>query len=164
MLLHNQRGATVSWEAHGRVYEWAPYGACELPDDLVPLIKSEGFPVDVVPVPPKEKAERTAALMAESDAEATIEQLRKDLATASALAQESKAAAEASDIRASSVRDEADAAKERVRVLEEEVRTLRTDATEYERMVADASAEAVRLKEQLKLEQASRSASKPKEK
>lgn len=163
MLLHNQRGAAVSWEAHGRTYDWAPYGACDLPDDLVPLIKSEGFPVDVAPIPPKEKAERSAALMAESGAAATIEKLRSDLATAEARAQEAKAAAEASDIRATAVRAEADGAKERIRVLEEETRTLRTDATEYERMVADSSAEVVKLKEQLKLEQASR-APKPKEK
>lgn len=163
MLLHNQRGALVSWEAHGRTYEWAPYGACELPDDLVPLIKSEGFPVDVAPVPPKEKAERTAALMVESDAAATIEKLRNDLANAEARAQEARAAAEASDIRATGVRAEADAAKERVRVLEEETRTLRSDSTEYERMVADSSAEVAKLREQLKLEQASR-APKPKEK
>ena len=57
MLLHNQRGAEISWED----FSWAPYGACDVPDELVPLIKSTGFPVGVAPVPPKEKAARAAA-------------------------------------------------------------------------------------------------------
>jgi hypothetical protein len=164
MLLHNQRGASVSWEANGVVYEWAPYGACELPDAYVPLIKSEGFPVDVTPVPPKEKAERAAALATESDAAVEIESLRKAAATAEALAAEAKRAAEAADIRATAVREEADGAKERVRVLEEELRSLRADATEYESMIAAASAENAKLKEQLKLEHAKTAELSPKKK
>ncbi len=150
MLLHSQRGAPLSWEANGVVYEWAPYGACELPDNLVPLIKSEGFPVDVAPVPPKEKADRAAALATESEAAAALEHARKDLDMANARAQEAKSAAEAADLRATALRADLDAATERNRVLEEEVRSLRADATEYEGMINASSKEVAKLKEQLK--------------
>lgn len=164
MLLHNQRGATVSWEANGQVYEWAPYGACELPDNLVPLIKSEGFPVDVAPVPPKAKAERAAALATESEAALALQRAQKDLADALDVAQEARAAAAAADVRATAVREEADAAKERVLALEEEVRTLRSDAAAFEKLIAESSAKVAKLEAQLKVDAQAKSAPKTKEK
>lgn len=153
MLLHNQRGAPVSWEANGVVYEWAPYGACELPDNLVPLIKSEGFPVDVAPVPPKEKADRAAALATESETVAALERARKEADLADGRAREAKAAAEAADVRATGIRAELDSANEKCRVLEEQVRSLRADATEYEGMLSASSKEIAALKERLKAAQ-----------
>jgi hypothetical protein len=154
MLLHNQRGAAISWEANGQVYAWAPYGACELPDVYVPLIKSQGFPVDVVPVPPKEKAERHAALATEAEAAQEAGKLRKALESAEALVLESKSAAEAADIRAADVRAELEKVTELLRTREEELRVSRGEAAECGKLLTEATAEIAKLKEQLALEQA----------
>jgi hypothetical protein len=164
MLLHNQRGAPLSWEANGTVYGWEPYGACELPDELVPLIKSEGFPVSVTPVAPKERANRAAEQAAEAEASVALEQARKELALVATRLQDAVAVAEASDVRASKARAEADESLAKVRALEEEARSLRKDAAEYERLLAGAAAEIAKLKEQLKTETAKGGSPKSKEK
>lgn len=151
MILHNQRGASVSWEADGTVYKWEPYGACELPDNLVPLIKSEGFPVDVTSVTPKERAQIAASLASDSEVEQALEQTRKSLALAETRLLEAKSAAEAADLRAGALRTELDAASERLRVSEQELQSLRSDSGEYEKMVADGQGEIARLKERVKV-------------
>lgn len=148
MLLHNQLGRAVSWED----YSWEPYGSCEVQDEHFAHMKAQGFPVDVAPVPPKQKAERAAAEMTSDAQTVEIEKLRKQVADSESVATEAKRAAEASDIRATSVRAEVEVAKDRVRVLEEENRAMRSDAGEYDKMVADLSGEVSRLKEQLQLE------------
>lgn len=149
MLLHNQRGAPISWEAHGRIYRWEPYGACELPDDLVPLLKGQGFPVDVTPVPAKAKAEQAAVVLSDDAKTQEITRLRKELADAEARAAEAKQAAEAADLRGTAARADADAVQETVRVQDEQIRTLRRDADEYQKLLAEAGQEAARLREQL---------------
>jgi hypothetical protein len=154
MLLHNQRGARVSWEANGQVFAWEPYGSCEIPDVLVAHIKSEGFPVSVNPVAPKERAERAAAETTESQQALELAQLRKDLDQAKTQLRDAIATAEASDLRANAVRAEADGAAERARVLEQEVAGLRKDAAEYEKLLAESATQMGKLREQLKLEQA----------
>lgn len=159
MLLHNQRGSRISWEDGG--FSWEPYGACEVPDALVPLIKSTGFPVDVAPVAPREKARRAAEQLSESELEAEIEKAKKALLASEDAAGQAKAAAEAADIRAAQVRVEADQAIERTRVLEEEVRTLRADASEFEKMLSDQSTEIGKLKEALAIEHAKADQAKP---
>jgi hypothetical protein len=154
MLLHNQRGSRITWEDGG--FEWEPYGACEVPDALVPLIKSTGFPVDVAPVAPREKARRAAEQHSESASEVEIEAAKKALLAAEDAANQAKCATEAADIRAAQVRVEADQAIERARVLDEEVRVLRADAPVFEKMIADQAAEIAKLKESLALEQATK--------
>jgi hypothetical protein len=155
MLLHNQRGSRIAWEDGG--FEWEPYGACEVPDGIVDLIKSTGFPVDVAPVAPREKARRAAEQQSESELEAELEKAKKALLASEDAASQAKAAAEAADIRATQVRAEAD----RARVLDEEVRALRADATEFEKMLSDQSAEIGKLKEALALERAKADPAKP---
>jgi hypothetical protein len=159
MLLHNQRGSRIAWEDGG--FEWEPYGACEVPDGIVDLIKSTGFPVDVAPVAPREKARRAAEQQSESELEAELEKAKKALLASEDAASQAKAAAEAADIRATQVRAEADQAIERARVLDEEVRALRADATEFEKMLSDQSAEIGKLKEALALERAKADPAKP---
>ena len=163
MLLHNQRGAAITWDGEVE-YKWEPYGACEVPDVLVPLIKSTGFPVDVAPVPPKEKAERAAALTTEAESALELERVRQALASAEARAVEAKAAAEAADIRATAVRAEADAIKEELRVRTEELRSARSDAAGFEKLIVEKTAELAKLKEQLKVEQAKHAAPETKKK
>jgi hypothetical protein len=161
MILHNQRGASVSWEANGREYKWDGYGACEVPDELVHHLKAQGFPVDTTPVPPREKAERAAAGLTEDAKTAEIERLGKELAGALALAGEAKRAAEAADIRATSARADADAANQDRLALEEQIRTLKSDTGEYEKMIAASSSEVTALKEQLRLELAKHQVQQP---
>ncbi len=161
MLLYNQVSKPVEWEANGVDYKWAPYGSCEVPDIYVPLLKLEGFPVDSVPIPPKEKAERAAAAMSEDAKEAEIQKLKKQLSDEEARAGESKRAAEAADLRATSAREHAEKAFEKVSALEEEIRTLRSDAAEYEKMIADQSSEIARLEETLQIELAKQTLGKP---
>ncbi len=163
MLLHNQRGSRIAWEDGG--FEWEPYGACEVPDGLVPLIKSTGFPVDVAPVAPREKARRAAEQQSESELEseleAELEKAKRALLASEDATTQAKAAAQAADIRATQVRADADQAIERVRVLDEEVRALRADAAEFEKMFSDQSAEIGKLKEMLALEHAKADQAKP---
>ena len=163
MLLHNQRGASVSWEASGRVFEWEPYGSCEIPDELVPHIKAEGFPVSVSPVAPKERAERAAAEASESQQAAELVRLRKELEQAKTQLRDALATAEASDRRANAAQADADGAAVRIRTLEQEATGLRKDAAEYDRLLAESGAAIDKLKEQLKLEQA-KAAEPPKKK
>ncbi|UOF77389.1 hypothetical protein [Caudoviricetes sp.] len=164
MLLHNQRNAVISWEADGREYTWQPYGACDLPDVFVPLIRAQGFPVDVVPVPPKEKAERAAAEQTDSEMALALEAARKETAAATVLVTEAKAAAEAADQRAATVRAELDAANERVRVLEEELRSVRGDSAAYEKLLSESAAKISKLEEELKIAKPTAAGSKPKDK
>lgn len=152
MLLHNQLNAPISWEALGAVYSWEPYGALELPDELVPLIRSEGFPVDVAPVPPREKSGRAAAEAAahatESETAKALAAAREQVNEAEERARVAKAAAEAADLRAAGLRGELDGANSQILALNEEVRTLRADAGEYEKMLSEQSTELAKLKGQ----------------
>lgn len=154
MLLHNQRGASVSWEANGQVFSWEPYGSCEIPDELVEHIKSEGFPVAVTPVAPKERAERAAAEVSESQQASELVRLRKELEQTKAQLRDALATAESSDQRANAARADADGAAARVQTLEQEAAALRKDAVAFEKLLAESGAELERLKGQLKLEQA----------
>lgn len=156
MILHNQKGASVSWEANGREYRWDPYGACEVPDELVPHLKAQGFPADVAPVPPKEKAERAAASLTDDAKTAEIEKLTKELSTAQALAGEAKRAAEAADLRATAARSEVDGLKDAVRAKDEQLRTAQTDVAEYERMLVETNTKNQDLADQLRLAEAAK--------
>lgn len=164
MLLHNQRGAPLSWEANGKTYEWEPYGACEVPDELVTHIKSEGFPVGIAPVAPKERADRAAAQATEAETSVALDKARKELGLVSTKLQDAVATAEAADVRASKAQTEADAAVAKGRALEEEARSLRKDAAEYEDLLSKSAAEIAKLKEQLKTESAKAGSPKSKEK
>jgi hypothetical protein len=151
MLLHNQRGARVSWEAAGQVFEWEPYGACDIPDELVPHIKSEGFPVSISPLAPKERADLVAAEIEKSQQSSVIGQLRNELERTRAQLREAVATAEISDRGANAARAEADSAASRASALEQEAASLRKDAAEYEKLLAESAAELGKLREQLKL-------------
>lgn len=154
MLLHNQRGAVISYEFRRKVYTWDAYGACEVPDELLEFLRLEGFPVDTSPVPPREKAERAAALITDDAKTAEIEKLRKDLADAEARFGEAKRSAETAELRATAARTDADDLEDKVRGLEEQVRALKSDASVYEKMIADQTAEITNLKNALKIESA----------
>jgi hypothetical protein len=151
MKLHNQKGAAISWEALGVTYEWAPYGACDVPDKLVPLLRSEGFPVDVTPVPPKEKAARAAAEQTEEAKDAEIARLAKALSSAEALVVEARAATEAAESRATAADNEAKLNAATVAELQDRVATLQRDADEFQQLLLDASKEKTQLREQLNL-------------
>lgn len=150
MLLHNQRGAAISWDGDVE-YKWEPYGACDVPDELVPLIRATGFPVDVAPVAPREKARRAVEAASESEQTTALEAAKAALASAVDATGEAKAAAAAADARATEARKDADQFKERVRVLEEEARTLRGSATDLETLVSEKSREIGKLKQELAL-------------
>lgn len=151
MLLHNQRSAAVSWEALGHTYAWEPYGACEVPDHLVPLLKSEGFPVSTTPVPPKEKAERAAAAATEDEKAALIDKLKRELVAEKALVKEAQSATEAAEQRAASARKEADVLAEKLRASEEQLRVSKSDAEGFAKLLDESNGENEKLKQQLKV-------------
>lgn len=95
MLLYNQTKGPLRFDnTDGVLIEWEPFGVAEVPDRLVADLKSQGFRVDVAPVP----AETKAAVVAEDAASAqrrdAVEKLKSELAAARAAEAAAKATAE----------------------------------------------------------------------
>lgn len=148
MLLHNQRKGTLRWEAAGTVYEWEPYGDCEVPDKFLPHLRAQGFPVDVSPVPPESKAKQAfdeeRALREQSE----IRKLQERLAEAEARAAEACRAAEAAEIRAERSGEVLDTAEAKLKAVTDENHRLKSDAETYEKMLAEANAKVEQLEKQ----------------
>ncbi len=149
MLLHNQKNAPISWEADGVSYKWEPFGACEVPDQWLEHLRAQNFPVDVSPVPPQAKVEQVSAEERAALESSAIVQLKKKLADAEARGAAAAEATEAAERRETKANEAAAAAEAKVGGLEEQIKLLRSDQSEYEKMVSEANAKAQRLQAEL---------------
>jgi hypothetical protein len=159
MLLHNQKGAAVRWEANGVVYEWEPYGSCEVPDQWLPFLRGQGFPVDVSPVPPQTKAEDTARAEREAFESGELTKLKAQLADATARSAESAKAAELAASRETKALDRVKESEAANRTLRDQLATARAEIAEHEKLLAESMARVTDLERQLE-----KQAAKPKTK
>lgn len=145
MLLHNQRGAALSWEANGVPYEWEPYGSCEVPDMWLPVLRGQGFPVDVSPVPPQTKADDAARAEQEAVASSQVTQLKEQLAKATASSAESAKAAELSASRETKALERLKDSEDKNKTLRDQLATAKHEISEYEKLLAESMAKVTDL-------------------
>jgi hypothetical protein len=149
MLLHNQTSKSIQWEADGATYKWDPHGSCEVPDRWRANLRDQGFPVDVTPVTPQQRAEQSATAEREAAARSELVKLQGKLADAEARA--SAATKEAETAQSREEKAHADLKKEKARAatLEEQLAIAKKDVAECEQLFADESAKRETLEKQL---------------
>jgi chromosome segregation ATPase len=141
MLLHNQTGNRLLWEALGKTFAWDPYGPCDIPDDLVEHIKLEGFPVAATPVSPKEKAQRAVESQHDGEKDAEIKRLRSSLEDAEARVTEAERAVQSAATRQAEAMQSELAATSAAELLRQKLATAKDEITEYEAMLSKAAEE-----------------------
>lgn len=82
MKLYNQSKNALRWELGGEIYTCDPYGEVSIPDELVLHCKKRGVPLDVTPVAPEIKANKSLEVATESAKKDEIVALQKQLSGA----------------------------------------------------------------------------------
>jgi hypothetical protein len=139
MLLYNQKRHPLTWDAQGKIYEWEAFGVCDVPDDLVPHVKSQKVPVDVAPVAPEIKAAVIVDEQRAASRSDEVLQLKEALRLAEADAAAARQAVESAEARKRDAEAEtADAAKA---IREEKARAAQfeADLRACEQLLADTS-------------------------
>lgn len=111
MKLYNQTRKPLRFDnTAGIKILWDPYGAANVPDDLVAALKEQGFPVGPTPVAPETKAVAIAEDASAEQRSDTVEKLKAELATVKAQAESDKKTAEAALTKVASLDDAVKAA------------------------------------------------------
>jgi hypothetical protein len=149
MLLHNQKKLPISWRGGGADYEWEPFGSCEVPDRFYPIMKAEGVPVGISPVPPQSKAQIALDEESERSAASEVVRLKKRIESAEAEVETVKDTAEAARASEREALEKLAAADERARVLSEQLKVAASQIADYDKLVNDSAAENQKLKAQV---------------
>lgn len=84
MKLYNQSKNALRWDLGGNVYSCDPYGEISIPDDLVLHCKKRGIPLDVTPVAPEIKANKSLEASTEAAKNDEMLALQKQISEATA--------------------------------------------------------------------------------
>jgi chromosome segregation ATPase len=95
MKLFNQTRKPLQFDnSSGIVIRWEPYGAANVPDELVAALRQQRFPVEVTPVAPEVRATAIAQEAAAEQRGDQLEVLKAEVATAKASEVTAKKSAE----------------------------------------------------------------------
>lgn len=137
MLLHNQTKDRRVWDGGGKRFEWEPFGSCEVPDEIVPFLKKQRFPVGPVAVPPETKARAVVDAELAAAASDRETRLRRELEQANAKAAVAAEAVERAELAKTEAQAESLRLGNRVRELETELARSRADVKAAEEMLTE---------------------------
>ena len=84
MKLYNQSKNALRWGLGDKIYSCDPYGEVSIPDDLVLHCKKRGVPLDVTPVAPEIKANKSLEASTEAAKNDEMLALQKQISEATA--------------------------------------------------------------------------------
>lgn len=151
MLLHNQTKQRLRWDGSGRVFEFEPYGSCEVPDEFAAHMRTQKVPVGEIPVTPERKAHAAAEDGAAAARNDELLKLRERCELAEADAKTARAAVVAAEERRDKAESEVGGLKAKVASLTSELAAAKADA---------AAAMELTTEQGKRLEQAERAAAK----
>jgi len=148
MRLFNQGSSRLRWTMGGRAFECAPYGEVDVPESLVPFIKSRGLPLDVTPLPDEVKASKKAFEAKRQAESSEVISLKRQLGESRAAEKGAKDALEVALLNVKDLQDrlelsgmECDDLKRRIEALEGEKVALEKQLSEQAKLLAELEAE-----------------------
>lgn len=147
MRLFNQTKNHLSWSMGGAAYACEPWGAVDIPEELVAPAKARGLPLDVAPVAPDSRAkQRIADEEAAAKQNATIA-LQRKLEEANAALDSAKREIGALHAQCSEAKSALRLSEKEVSKLNARIATLLADKEAAEQLLAHESARATDAEE-----------------
>lgn len=139
MLLHNQTKHKLEWIGAGRPYNWEPYGACEIPEEMVQPLLAQKFPVGLVQVTPERKASAAADDERAAVRSDEVLKLREALATAEADARTARDEVRSAEERRTQAEARSEELSNRCNGLQRELEGAQADAKAAEDLLRETT-------------------------